>query len=191
MVIESAAFEIRAVGHAVDFVVEPLPPTDPVAALQAARRGEVPEPLRVPLVFTGVHSGPVELAIEILQERPEAAASAWEDIHEVSLTRPEGRAYFNTPTDWEMKDIGNVAGDEKGSYRARLHTTGRDAAFDLVVDAPTEQHLVQFWKESVSPPNIISSRSEHGRNILDFVRLWQTPGTATARTEPGPIDVHR
>lgn len=191
MVIESAAFAIRAVGHAVDFVVEPLPPIDPAAALQAARRGEVPEPLRVPLVFTGVHSGPVELAFEILQERPEAASPAWEDVHEVSLRLPEGRAYFNTPTDWEMKDIGNVAGDEKGSYRARLHATGRDTAFDLVVDASSEQHLVQLWKESASPPSVISSRSEHGRNILDFIRLGQTPGTATAKTEPVPIDVHR
>ncbi|MBT2588334.1 hypothetical protein [Arthrobacter sp. ISL-95] len=64
-----------------------------------------------------------------------------------------------------MKDLGNVTGDEKGSYRARLHTTGRDAAFDLVVDAPTGQHLVQFWKESASPPNIISSPVD---NIIEI-----------------------
>ncbi|WP_133247097.1 MULTISPECIES: hypothetical protein [Micrococcaceae] len=189
--IESAAFVIRAVGHAVDLVVDPFPPLDPIAALQAARRGQEPEALRVPLVFTGVHSGPVELAIEVLQERPEAAAPVWEDVHEVSLTLPEGRAYFNTPTDWEMKDIGNVTGDEKGSYRARVHSTGRDAAFDLVVDAPTEQHLVQVWKESASPPITISSRSEHGKSIPEFIRSWQTSETATSRTEPGPIDLPR
>ena len=45
-----------------------------------------------------------------------------------------------------MKDIGTVMGDdEKGSYRARLHATGRDTAFDLVVESPVERHLVQFW----------------------------------------------
>ncbi|MFJ4285449.1 hypothetical protein ACIPY0_07360 [Paenarthrobacter nicotinovorans] len=145
----------------------------------------------MPLVFTGVHSGPVELAIENLQERPKRASPSWEDVHEVSLTLPEGRAYFNTPTDWEMKDVGNVAGDEKGSYRARIHTTGRDAAFDLVVDAPSERHLVQLWKEPASPPRVISTRSEHGKNTLDFIRLWQTTETATAQTEPTPIDVRR
>lgn len=104
-----------------------------------------------------------------MQERPEAVSPAWENVHEVSMRLPEGRACFSTPMDWEMKDIGNVAGDEKGSYRARLHATGRDAAFDLVVDAPTEQHLVQFWKESASPPSVISSRSEHGRTSWIFL----------------------
>ena len=38
--IESAAFVINASGHVVDFVVEPFPPADPAAALQAALRGE-------------------------------------------------------------------------------------------------------------------------------------------------------
>ncbi|WP_141688787.1 hypothetical protein [Pseudarthrobacter enclensis] len=189
--IESAAFVIRAAGHAVDFVVEPFPPADPIASLQAAMRGEGSEPLRVPLVYTGVHTGPVELAIEVLQERPDAASPIWEDVHEVSLTLPEGRTYFNTPTEWEMKDVGNLVGDEKGSYRARIQAVGRDAASDLVVYAPTERHLIQLWKESASPPRVISTKSVHGKSILKLIRLWQATGTATAQTEPAPIDAHR
>ncbi|MBT2551584.1 hypothetical protein [Arthrobacter sp. ISL-5] len=135
-----------------DFVVEPFPPADPVAALQASMRGERQDlPLRIPLVTTGVYSGPVDLTVEILGARPEVPTSGWEDIREVSLMFPEGRAYFNEPTGWEMKDIGTVTGDEKGSYRARLHATGRDTAFDEVVESPVERHLVQFWKEPPSP----------------------------------------
>ena len=38
----------------------------------------------------------------------EVRASGWEDIHEVSLVFPEGRACFNEPTGWEMKDIGTI-----------------------------------------------------------------------------------
>ncbi|MBT2513275.1 hypothetical protein [Arthrobacter sp. ISL-30] len=79
-----------------------------------------------------------------MEARPEATSPGWEDIHEVSLVLPAGRAYFNTPAGWEMKEVGTITGDERGSYRARLHATGRDTAFDLVVDAPTEQHLIQF-----------------------------------------------
>lgn len=89
--IESAAFVIRASGHVVDFVVAPFPPADPVAALQASRRGERQDtPLMVPLVFTGVDSGPINLTVEILDARPEANAPGWEDIHEVSLMLPGG-----------------------------------------------------------------------------------------------------
>lgn len=183
--IESAAFVINAWGHVVDFVVEPFPPSDPAAALQAAMRGERQEtPLMVPLVSTGVHSGPVDLTVEVLGARPEAASRGWEDIHEVSLMFPEGRAYFNTPTGWEMKDIGTVMGDEKGSYRARLHASGRDTAFDQVVESPVERHLVQFWKEPPSPVSVLSSESEQGKSLPRFIKMWQGPPTATAHADP-------
>ncbi|MCO4264830.1 hypothetical protein NG697_18225 [Pseudarthrobacter sp. MDT3-26] len=183
--IESASFVINASGHAVDFVVAPFPPADPVAALQAAMSGEGQEtPLMVPLVSTGVHSGPIALTVEVLGARPEGTAPGWEDIHEVSLMLPEGRAYFNPPTGWEMKDVGTITGNEKGSYRARLHATGRDTAFDLVVESPVERHLIQLWKEPPSPVSVLSSESERGKTLPRFIKIWQGPPTAKAHAEP-------
>jgi hypothetical protein len=179
-VIEPAAFVIRASGHVVDFVVAPVPPENPVAALQAAvMRGERQgTPFMVPLVSTGVHSGPVDLTVEVLGTRPEATPPDWEDIHEVSLMLPVGRAYFNTPTGWEMKDIGTNTGDEKGSHRARLHATGRDVAFDLVMESPAERHLVQFWKEPPSPVSILSSEFRARQKPAAFHQNVAGPGTA-------------
>ena len=171
--IESAAFIIRASGHVVDFVVAPFP------------RGERQEtPLMVPLVSTGVHSGPIDLTVEILDARPEASSPGWEDIHEVSLMLPEGRVFFNAPTGWEMKDIGIITGNDRGSYRARLHATGRDTAFDLVVESPVERHLVQLWKEPPSPMAVLSSESEDGKSLPGFIKMWQGPPTATAHAGP-------
>lgn len=192
--IESAAFVINAWGHVVDFVVEPFPPEDPAAALQAAMRGERQESrLAIPLVSTGVYSGPIDVTFEVHHARPEATLAGWEDIHEVSLLLPEGTAYFNTPTGWEMKELGTIVGDQKGSYRARLHATGRDTAFDLVVDSPVERHLVQFWKEAPSPISVLSSESEQGKSLPRFIKMWQGPPTATAHAEPRLItpDPHR
>jgi hypothetical protein len=177
-VIESAAFVIRASGHVVDFVVAPFPP-DPAAALQET-------PLTVPLVSTGVHSGPIDLTVEILDARPEAISPGWEDIHEVSLMLPGGRAFFNEPTGWEMKDIGTITGNARGSYRARLHATGRDTAFDLVVESPVERHLVQLWKEPPSPVSVLSSKSEHGKSLPSFIKMWQGQGPPTATAHAGP-----
>jgi hypothetical protein len=184
-VIESAAFVIRASGHVVDFVVAPFPPADPVAALQASMRGQSQEtPLRVPLVSTGVHSGPIDLTVEVLGARPEASSPGWEDIHEVSLMLPGGRAFFSEPTGWEMKDIGTITGNDGGSYRARLHATGRDTAFDLVVESPLERHLVQLWKEPPSPAPVLSSKSFQGKSLPNFIKMWQGPPTATAHAGP-------
>ncbi|MET3175958.1 UNVERIFIED_ORG: hypothetical protein ABIB52_003831 [Arthrobacter sp. UYCu721] len=183
--IESAAFVIRASGHVVDFVVAPFPPADRVAALQASMRGKSQEaPLRVPLVSTGMHSGPVDLTVEVLRARPESTSPDWEDIHEVSLMLPGGRAFFSEPTGWEMKDIGTITANDRGSYRARLHATGRDTAFDLVVESPVERHLVQLWKEPPSPVAVLSSKSEQGKSLPSFIKMWQGPPTATAHAGP-------
>ncbi|MGB9034285.1 MAG: hypothetical protein WCC45_07200 [Paeniglutamicibacter sp.] len=182
---ESGAFVINAWGNVVDFVVEPFPPADPAAALRAAMRGERQETrLAVPLVYTGVHSGPIGLTVEVLRARPEATPLGWEDIHEVSLMLPEGRAYFTTPTGWEMKNVGSIVGDQKGSYRARLHATGRDTAFDLAVESPVERHLVQFWREPPSPAFALSSGSERGKDLPRFIKIWQGPPGATAHFDP-------
>lgn len=182
--IESAAFVIKAFEHVVDFVVEPFPPPDPAAALQAAMRGERQEtPLMVPLIYTGVAVGPVDLVIEGLSERPEISATAWEDIHELSLTFPEGKAYFNEPTGRNRKDVGTIEGEEKGTYRVRLHATGRDTAFDDVVESPVERHLVQFWKEPPSPVSVLLSQSERGKSLPRFITMWQGPPGATAGSE--------
>jgi hypothetical protein len=71
-------------------------------------------------------AGPVDLTVEVLGAKPEATSPGWEDIHEVSLKFPAGRAYFNTPTGGEIKEVGIIMGDEKGSSpcQASRHRQG-------------------------------------------------------------------
>lgn len=186
--IQSATFVISAWRHVVDFVVIPFPSTDPVAALQAAIQGERQESgLTVPLVSTGVYAGPIDLTVEVLDARPDATSPEWEDIHELSLMIPEGQVYFDRPESFERKDVGAIVGDEKGSYRARLHASGRDAAYDGVVESPAERHLVQFWKEPPSPVSVLSSRSQVGKSLPRFVQMWQTDSIELRPIEPRPI----
>ena len=170
--IQAADFNITAWNHTVDFVVEPLPPEDPVAALKAAVRGEAPASLRVPLVFTGIYSGPVRLEVEVLDREPAAPAPGWEDVAEVSLVLPEGRAYFNQTTGSDTHGVGSVSAGEAGSYRARLHAAGRDTGFDITVDAPTERHLVQLWKAPYSPMAVHAVGSSAGKSWQGFMFMW-------------------
>lgn len=142
---DQGAFVIGAWQHVVDFAILPFPPIDPVAALRASMRGEKQEtPLRAPLLSTGIYAGPIGLTVEVLDARPEAGAPGWEDVLELSLMFTEGRAFFSRPGAFESKDVGTIVADEKGSYRARLHASGRDTAFDAVMKSPVERHLVQF-----------------------------------------------
>jgi hypothetical protein len=171
-VIESAEFTINAWDHAVDFVVEPPRPEDPIAALKASVSGGPPAGLRVPLVFTGISAGTIQLAVEVLDHEPAAIAPGWEDVLEVSLTIPEGKAYFNRPTGSDVHDIGALDAGEAGSYRARLHATGRDTDYDLVVDSSKERHLVQLWKAPPADTVVLANTSSAGKTWERFVEMW-------------------
>jgi hypothetical protein len=156
-----------------------------MAALQSSLAGDrQDESFRVPLVNTGIHSGPVNLTVQVLTARPEMSPSGWEDIHEVSLMLPSGRAFFNEPTGWDMKEVGTIRDGEGGSYRARIHSAGRDAAYDLVVESAVERHLVQFWKEAPSPVSVLSSRSEHGKGLPAVMSRWRATPAATSPDVP-------
>ncbi len=89
---------INAWNHVVDLAVDPPPPEDPIKGLQTARRGGIPPPFRVPLVYTGISAGPIHLTVQVLDREPDTVAPGWEDVAEVSLVLPEGNVYFSQPT---------------------------------------------------------------------------------------------
>jgi hypothetical protein len=154
--IDSASFVIRAWNHVVDFVV-----------LQ-----ENGETLRIPLVYTGVRSGPIQLRVEFLESRADAQLFDWEDVLELSLALTAGRAYFCESGSADGQEVGTIVGKEEGIYRARLHAIGRDRAFDAPVKSPRERHLVQLWKEPPSPMSVLASGSEHAVGAARLAKMW-------------------
>lgn len=173
-VIQSADFSINAWNHVVALVVDPPKPEDPIEALKAAQRGEIPPPLTVPLIYTGIYAGPIHLTVEVLDREPDRIDPGWEDVLEVSLVLPEGKAYFNQPTGADTHEIGSLSAEEAGSYRARLHAVGRDADYDGVVDTSTERHLVQFWKAPPANTTVLADASARGKSLPRFVAMWQS-----------------
>lgn len=172
-VIQSADFTINAWNHVVDLVVDPPQPEDPITALQAARRGEISPPFRVPLVYTGIYAGPIHLTVEVLDREPDTVAPGWEDVAEVSLVLPEGKVYFNQPTGSDTHELGSLSSAETGSYRARLHAVGRDTDYDNVVDVSKERHLVQLWKALPADTTVLANASAAGKSFPEFVAMWQ------------------
>lgn len=111
-------------------------------------------------------------APSILDDQPDVAAAGWEDIAELSLVLPEGTAFLNEPAGRDLYDIGPVSVEEAGGYRFRIHVSGRDSDYDLVVDSQTERHLVQLWKAPPSPMAVLSLGSAAGKSWPGFMTLW-------------------
>ncbi|BCW11501.1 hypothetical protein NtRootA4_25650 [Arthrobacter sp. NtRootA4] len=158
----SGVYGLRAAEQVVELVVEPVPPADPVAALQASRAGGAQQPFRITLFHTGINSGPVAMTVDVLDSRPEPVLEGWEDVHEVSTTLPAGRVAAGGPME-ELTALGEIGTDEAGDYRIRVSAVGRDAAPDLVSSTAVEEYLVQMWPETVSPPRVLSATSEQGQ----------------------------
>lgn len=148
--------------RAAEQVVEPVPPADPVAALQASRAGGAQQPFRTALFHTGINSGPVTMTVDVLGARPEPVLEGWEDVHEVSTTLPAGRVAAGGPME-ELTALGEIGTDESGDYRIRVSAVGRDAAPDLVSSTAVEDYLVQIWPEAVLAPRVLSSTAQQGQ----------------------------
>ncbi|WP_432892532.1 hypothetical protein ACQPYH_17440 [Kribbella sp. CA-245084] len=115
------------------------------------------EPGRL-LLFTGLHTGYVELRIERL-EQPPALDDDWEDIVEVPF-EPEAPAIRVHGLDGsEYTDFSLPV----GSYRARYSATGMDEgkAVDVVPeDEPVvDRYLLQFWPAEAAPDAVIKQMS--------------------------------
>ncbi|MBD1540546.1 hypothetical protein HC749_20585 [Arthrobacter sp. S13_S34] len=171
--IQTADFTINAWNHVVDLVVDPPQPEDPIQALQAARRGEIPPPFRVPLVYTGIYAGPIHLRVDVLDREPDTVDPGWEDVAEASLVLPEGKAYFNQPTGSDTHELGSLSSTEADSYRARLHAVGRDTDYDNVVNESKERHLVQLWKAPPKDTTVLANASAAGKSLPRFMAMWQ------------------
>jgi hypothetical protein len=172
-VIQTADPTINAWNHVVDLAVDPPPPEDPIKGLQTARRGGIPPPFRVPLVYTGIYAGPIHLTVQVLDREPDTVAPGSEDVAEVSLVLPEGYVYFSQPTGSDTHELGSLSSAEAGSCRARLHAAGRDTDYDNVVDESKERHLVQLWKALPADTTALANASAAGKRLPRFVAMWQ------------------
>ena len=122
----SGVYGLRAAEQVVELVVEPVPPADPVAALQASRAGGAQQPFRTTLFHTGINSGPVTMTVDVLGARPESVLEGWEDVHEVSANLPAGRVAAGGPME-ELTALGEMGEDESRDYRIQVSAVGRDA----------------------------------------------------------------
>ncbi|MFP3966462.1 hypothetical protein SMC26_29415 [Actinomadura fulvescens] len=113
-------------------------------------------------VLTGMYGFDLPLTVEVWSRRPEPDLTGWEEAIEFSLTLGQD-AYVESL----FSDSGlDLRLPEDGSYRVRLHATGRQAATErqhISVeqgDELVEKHLIQLWVAPSAPPEWLKELSE-------------------------------
>lgn len=121
------------------------------------------------LICTGADRGPVTVTAEALEAAPGLdSVDDWDDVAEISLTAPVGRLavhqllYLPGETPPELPVL-SPAGP--GTYRVRIHTRGRDAHYDQVVETPTEEYHLACWPAPPTGPLIIRATDRCGYGL--------------------------
>lgn len=99
------------------------------------------------MIMTGIHTGPVDIKIEVLdQPATESNLDDWDDVVEISFPAPAGLARVVSLED-NLKDSPLVTRNGPGDYRVRVHVRGRDANPDGTTEEPSEYYYLIFWPE--------------------------------------------
>ena len=118
------------------------------------------------MICTGIDRGPVTVTAEALDAAPGLdSVDQWDDVAEISLTAPVGRLAVHqllylpgeAPPDLPILSPGGP-----GTYRLRIHTRGRDAHYDQVVDTPSEEYHLIAWPATPTGPLIIRATDRCG-----------------------------
>lgn len=113
-------------------------------------------------VLSGIATGPVTVETQALTSPPSGVADGWEDVAEVSLTisdRPLEVVGWNQA----LGEDARLDTSGPGTYRLRVHASGRDTAPDRSVLEPVEQYLIQAWPAPHAPSVTIRAGSAAAR----------------------------
>ncbi|WP_448060438.1 hypothetical protein [Cellulomonas hominis] len=140
--------EVRAEWHHFDVTDVAVPITSRVPARGTEHTGLV---RRYPTgleIITGVVAGPVNVTVVTSDSAPpEPDHGDWQDVCSVSVRVLAGPLVLSGPLDSPSPSSARLDLHGPGDYRIRIHARGRDTSYDLAVEAPCEDYLVEVWPE--------------------------------------------
>ena len=136
--------EVRGVVHVTHHLLLLVPNGDhPGGAVPAAPNGLVATTPRCAAIYTGVHSGPVDVTIQVRRGPPVSVDDGWDDIVETDL-RMTGDVQVATVLGPVPESFHGLTWNG-GSHRLRVHARGRDNDFDGTATEAFEYYLIQVW----------------------------------------------
>lgn len=138
----------------------------------------------VVVIRTGIATGPVSVALSVLDGEPAASATRWEDVDHavVEVTRP----LMVMTTLGDVSEIhGTVAPSTTGWVSVRVSANGRGAQSGAIVDASSEQYLLEVWPADAPAGATDDARTASRRQAADRGNeRFATDATARRR---GPV----
>jgi hypothetical protein len=138
------------------------------------------------MISTGIHTGPVQVHVQVLQAPPsDHDLHEWDDVCEASIHAPHGDLrvtplYQDAPTQLPLL---RAAGP--GWYRVRAHARGRETAPDQVRQTPVEQYRLTAWPAPPTTPLILRATDRVGRGLrTNVVHEMQPPPTPRTTAPP-------
>lgn len=101
-------------------------------------------------VMCGISAGPVQVRAEAAATEPPLDAGTWEEVAEASFDAPVGQVRVTPLFEDPVQGL-PVLTSGPGTYRVRVHATGRNEARNRVVGSTTESYLVQVWPAAPRP----------------------------------------
>jgi hypothetical protein len=117
------------------------------------------------VVFTGVSSGVVNVAVEVRQAPPvELSLDGWDEVVEVCLDSVVGQVRVVAPMSAprEQPDLPVLTPNGPGHYRIRVHGRGRDTMPDQVAMEPCENYLIIAWPGPPEPDRSYKQTYSYG-----------------------------
>lgn len=115
-------------------------------------------------VATGIATGPVNIAVELLEGPPaEEVNSAWEAVAEEPFEVLGGELVIGSLETGPEPELPELLVDAPGDYRIRVHARGRSAHYDYVVSEPYEDYLIQVWPSPPEPGRVLRLDDLAGR----------------------------
>ncbi|MEV5432702.1 hypothetical protein [Streptomyces sp. NPDC052701] len=154
-----------ALVHAEYHLFQITDPHGPVADdLDASHTGLVSADGGAIEVTTGIHTGDVQVTVELHLQRPDLARG-WEEIAEISCHSPSGEVLVTSFMD-DPADLPSLASQGPGSYRLRVHACGRDRAVDQTTVAEVvESYLIQSWPAAHQDALLLKATDVYGAQV--------------------------
>ncbi|MFJ6661626.1 hypothetical protein ACIQNG_35545 [Streptomyces sp. NPDC091377] len=119
------------------------------------------------LVGVGIHTGTVRVSAEACPGPPPApGGGTWEEIVEVTVHVPHGLLRVDSLHTGVVDELPLLRVQGPGSYRMRVHTRGRENAYDKVTKVPVEDYLLQTWPDPTPRSITIIQGSERIKGSL-------------------------
>ncbi|MBB5957425.1 hypothetical protein FHS29_004020 [Saccharothrix tamanrassetensis] len=132
------------------------PPTLDAAhanGLVAAQRGAA-------VVLASIHTGYVDLSVDLHDHAPEPDTAPWDDVVEISLDAPHGEVRAAGLMSNPPQGLPVLTHAGPGTYRVRVHVRGRDTAVDQVATDPVEFYRLSLWPAPAAP-TVIHKQTDH------------------------------